>query len=56
MRTTPTEGNLTVFIKFADANILFNLEISLPIFYLSHIFAYIKNDKYTKLFVIKAKF
>lgn len=35
-------GNLTIFIKVTNGTILFNLEISLPGFCLSHKFAYIK--------------
>lgn len=47
---TSKEGDLTIFIKITNANILFNLEISVPGFYLSHIFAYIRRKIYTCLF------
>lgn len=47
---TSTEGNLTIFIKITNANVFFNLEISVPGFYLSHIFAYIRHKIYTCLF------
>lgn len=49
LERTSTEGNLTIFIKITNANILFNLEISVPGFYLSHIFAYIRHKIYTCL-------
>lgn len=45
----PTEGNLTIFIKITNANMLFNLEISVLGFYLSHIFAYIRHRNCTCL-------